>query len=127
MIKFGIVPNTQDPLRGAHVDRLVDEICVEAQVAEESGFDGCFIVEQHQSPDGQISSPLILATAVAARTQRIQIGTDIIILPLYHPIRVAEDAAVIDIISKGRFILGVASGFLHSGFVMPRALLISRR
>lgn len=115
-MKFGIVLNTEDPPAGAHIDRVIDEACVEAQVAEECGFDGCFAVENHQMPNGMIPSPLILAAAVAARTKRIRVGTDIVILPLYHPVRVAEDGAVIDNLSKGRFILGVASGFLRSDF-----------
>jgi probable F420-dependent oxidoreductase len=115
-VKFGMVLNSEDPPAGAHIDRVVDEACIEAQVAGEAAFDGCFAVENHQMPNGMIPSPLVLATAVAARTRRIRIGTDIVILPLYHPIRVAEDGAAIDVLSKGRFILGVASGFLKSDF-----------
>lgn len=111
-----MVLNSQDPPLGEHIDRVLDEACVEAQAAEEFGFDGCFAVENHQMPDGFIPSPLIVAATVAARTKKIRVGTDIVILPLYHPVRVAEDAAAIDIVSKGRFILGVASGFLESDF-----------
>jgi alkanesulfonate monooxygenase SsuD/methylene tetrahydromethanopterin reductase-like flavin-dependent oxidoreductase (luciferase family) len=116
MIKFGIVFNTQNPPRGDGMDRLIEEICAEAQIAEEQGFDGCFIPEQHQQPDGFIPSTLVLAAAVAARTKKIKVGTDILVLPLHHPVHVAEDVATLDAISGGRVILGLGKGVIPSDF-----------
>jgi len=96
--------------------RLIEEICTEAHVAEEQGFDGCFIPEQHQQPDGFIPSTLVLAAAVAARTKRIKVGTDVLVLPLHHPVQVAEDVATLDAISGGRVILGLGKGVIPSDF-----------
>jgi alkanesulfonate monooxygenase SsuD/methylene tetrahydromethanopterin reductase-like flavin-dependent oxidoreductase (luciferase family) len=115
MIRFGVMANTH-PLPGTDLTRMVDEVIAEAQQAERSGFDSFFLTEHHQEPAGYIPSPLPLAAAVAARTSTIRIGTGIAILPLYHPVRFAEDCAVIDIISKGRLIVGVGQGYQEGDF-----------
>ncbi|HYB41797.1 MAG TPA: LLM class flavin-dependent oxidoreductase [Candidatus Methylomirabilis sp.] len=115
MIQFGVMANTH-PMPGGDVGRLVDEVIAEAQHAERCGFDSFFLTEHHQEPSGYLPSPLPLAAAIAARTSRIRIGTGIAILPLYHPTRLAEDCAVIDIISKGRLILGVGQGYQPGDF-----------
>ena len=115
MIQFGVMANTHPPL-GTDLPRLVDEVIAEAQQAERFGFDSYFLTEHHQEPAGYFPSPLPLAAAIAARTSTIRIGTGIAILPLYHPIRLAEDCAVIDIISKGRLILGVGQGYQEGDF-----------
>jgi probable F420-dependent oxidoreductase len=115
MIQFGVMGNTH-PLPGTDLPRLVDEVIAEAQQAERCGFDSFFLTEHHQEPAGYFPSPLPLAAAIAARTATIRIGTGIAILPLYHPTRLAEDCAVIDIISKGRLILGVGQGYQEGDF-----------
>lgn len=115
MIKFGVMANTH-PAPGTDLRRLVDELIAEAQHAERAGFDSFFLTEHHQEPSGYIPSPLPLAAAIAARTSTIRIGTGIAILPLYHPTRLAEDCAVVDIISKGRLILGVGQGYQDGDF-----------
>ena len=115
MIQFGVMANTH-PAPGTDLTRMVDEVIAEAQQAERCGFDSFFLTEHHQEPSGYFPSPLPLAAAIAARTSRIRIGTGIAILPLYHPTRLAEDCAVIDIISKGRLILGVGQGYQEGDF-----------
>ncbi len=72
--------------------------------------------EHHFSEDGYCSSPLALTAAIAARTRRAAVGTNILVLPLQHPLRVAEDAAVIDLISGGRMVLGVGAGYRDAEF-----------
>jgi alkanesulfonate monooxygenase SsuD/methylene tetrahydromethanopterin reductase-like flavin-dependent oxidoreductase (luciferase family) len=85
---------------------------IEHMVAAEAlGFHAVEFAEHHFSDDGYIPSPLIAATAVAARTKHIRVGTNIMLLPLYNPVRVAEDTAVLDIISNGRLDLGVGLGY----------------
>ncbi len=115
MIQFGVMANTH-PAPGTDLTRMVDELIAEAQQAERAGFDSFFLTEHHQEPSGYLPSPLPLAAALAARTSTIRLGTGIAILPLYHPTRLAEDCAVIDIISKGRLILGVGQGYQEGDF-----------
>src|SRR5262249_11000672 len=69
-----------------------------------------------QDKDGFLPWPLIVATAVAARTERLRVGTSVILLPLHHPVRVAEDAITLDLVSKGRLILGVGIGYQPADF-----------
>lgn len=115
MIQFGVMSNNQ-PALGADLPRMVDELIEEAQTAERHGFDAFFVNEHHQEPAGYFPSPLVLLSALATRTSTIRLGTGILVLPLYHPTRVAEDGAMIDIISKGRLILGLGLGYQEGDF-----------
>ena len=83
------------------------------QVAEESGIDTFWLGESHFRPNrAMLASPLIGASAVASRTQRMQV---VQVLPLANPIRIAEEAAIVDHISEGRLVFGVGrSSFLES-------------
>jgi len=82
--------------------------------SETIGFEGVWFAEHHGSRDGYLPSPLVMSAAVAARTKTMRIGTSIAIAPFYHPVRLAEDAALIDIISNGRFDLAVALGYVKA-------------
>jgi probable F420-dependent oxidoreductase len=115
-MKFGIYSSIANPPRGEHLDRCVDQVIAEAQLAEDSGFEACFFGEHHQDKDGFLPSPLIVATAVAAQTRRLKVGTSVILLPLHHPVRLAEDVITLDIVSKGRIILGVGIGYQAADF-----------
>jgi probable F420-dependent oxidoreductase len=115
-MKFGIYSSIANPPHGENLDRCVDDVIAEAQLAEASGFDSCFFGEHHQDKDGFLPSPLIVATAGAAHTQRLKVGTSVILLPLHHPVHVAEDVITLDIVSKGRVILGVGVGYQASDF-----------
>ena len=115
-MKFGLYSSIANPPRGEHLDRCVDEVIAEAQLAEDSGFDACFFGEHHQDKDGFLPSPLIVATAVAAHTRRLTVGTSVMLLPLHHPVHVAEDVITLDIVSKGRVILGVGIGYQAADF-----------
>lgn len=78
---------------------------------ESLGFDSVWLTEHHFCDDGYTPSPLVVAAAIAARTQRMRIGTNLMLLPLADPIRMAEDAATLSILSGGRFDLGVGIGY----------------
>lgn len=87
------------------------------QVAEELGFDTGWVAQHHfASEQGRLPSPLVLLAAVAQRTRRIGLGTGIIVLPQEQPLRLAEDAAVLDLLSSGRLELGVGAGFDPDSF-----------
>lgn len=100
----------------AHPDRperLADvyEACIEDAVyAEELGFDVVWVGEHHFSRDQWVPAPLVFLAAVARATTRIRLGTAVRLLPLAHPIRVAESAIVVDQLSRGRLELGMGSG-----------------
>jgi probable F420-dependent oxidoreductase len=115
-MKFGLYSSIANPPRGENLDRSIDEVIAEAQLAEASGFDSCFFGEHHQDRDGFLPSPLIVATAVAARTERLRVGTSVILLPLHHPVRIAEDVITLDLVSKGRVTLGVGIGYQPADF-----------
>jgi alkanesulfonate monooxygenase SsuD/methylene tetrahydromethanopterin reductase-like flavin-dependent oxidoreductase (luciferase family) len=79
--------------------------------SEERGFDGAWVPEHHLADDGYLPSPMIVLAAIAARTRRMRIGSAIALAPLYHPLRFAEDAAVLDILSNGRLEMALAIGY----------------
>jgi alkanesulfonate monooxygenase SsuD/methylene tetrahydromethanopterin reductase-like flavin-dependent oxidoreductase (luciferase family) len=79
-------------------------------------FDGISLTEHHFVGDGYSPSTMALATAVGATTSRLTITTNIIQLPLHHPLRIAEDALTADIVSRGRFRLGLAAGYRELEF-----------
>src|SRR5688572_5762632 len=91
-----------------------DEALTTADLAETLGFDGVWLAERHFSAPGGAalissvgSAPLLMATAIALRTRRIRIGTAVLLLPLGHPVRLAEEVATLDHLSRGRLNLGI--------------------
>lgn len=93
-------------------NRLLDQI----EWADRAGFDRVALAEHHFCDDGFLSSLLPMAAAIAARTTRMRIGFEISLLPLYNPVRYAEDATLVDIISGGRLEIGVAAGYRHAEY-----------
>src|ERR1700754_4687865 len=81
--------------------------------AERAGLDVMWLAELHCAPERSVlAAPLNIATAIASRTKRMKIGTAVQVLPLCHPLRIAEEATTVDHISHGRLIFGVGrSGF----------------
>jgi alkanesulfonate monooxygenase SsuD/methylene tetrahydromethanopterin reductase-like flavin-dependent oxidoreductase (luciferase family) len=84
--------------------------------AEALGFSSCWLTEHHFCEDGYTPSPLVLAAAIGARTRTMQLGTNLMLLPLHDPVRVAEDAATLSLTTGGRFDLGVGIGYRQLEF-----------
>jgi alkanesulfonate monooxygenase SsuD/methylene tetrahydromethanopterin reductase-like flavin-dependent oxidoreductase (luciferase family) len=87
---------------------MFDEAMAQVDAAERWGLDVMWLAEIHFAPERTyLSSPLAIASAIAARTKRMKVGIAVQVLPLCHPLRLAEEAATVDQISEGRLIFGV--------------------
>lgn len=92
-----------------------DETLRECERAEAAGFDSIWLGEHHNNRVLH-PAPLIGLAAIASRTRRVRLGTGVLLLPLYHPVMVAEEGAMVDMISGGRLILGVGAGYAPEEF-----------
>jgi len=103
-----------------------EQVVNEAVLAEELGFDAIFLPERHGRGETFVPSPLIAAAAIAARTSRIEICTTILMPTLYNPMHLAEQVAMVDNLSRGRFRFGVGVGY-HAGYHQTFGLPWERR
>src|SRR5687767_6214555 len=109
-MQLGLLQNIQWPERSHQGEQFRD--CVEQTLrAEELGFDTSFFVEHHFTRHGILSSTLALLSYLAAMTSRIRLGTGVLVLPFHNPVRLAEEAATVDLLSNGRLELGIGRGF----------------
>jgi alkanesulfonate monooxygenase SsuD/methylene tetrahydromethanopterin reductase-like flavin-dependent oxidoreductase (luciferase family) len=99
------------------------EMCEEA---ERLGCQSIWLSEHHLFDDGYLPQALTMAAAVAARTRTARIGTAIVIAPLHHPVELAEQAAIVDIVSNGRLDLGIGAGYRIPEFDLFQADLSKR-
>lgn len=121
---------------GVTQEAAFDEAFALAETADTYGLDGVWLAERHFAaprrpgdPMGAgipsvVSVPLVMASAIAGRTKQVRIGTGVSVLPLCHPVRLAEEAATVDQVSRGRLEFGVGrSGFPRSydGYGIPYA------
>src|SRR5215468_6177419 len=111
-MEFGLFHEFQKSHDTSEADAFAQSFAL-VDAAEQWGLDAMWLAELHFAPDRSVlASPLILAAAIAQRTRRMKIGTAVQVLPLCHPLRLAEEAATVDQISDGRLIFGVGrSGF----------------
>ncbi len=98
-----------------------------AQTADRLGFDSIWCAEHHFSTYGYLSRPLMFATHLAARTDRIRVGSAVVVLPLHHPLIVAEEIATADILSGGRLDVGLGRGYQPYEFARLGATLDESR
>ena len=114
-MEFGMFHEFQR-LPGASEAQAFAESFAQVDAAERLGLDAMWLAELHFNPERSVlASPLLLAASIAQRTKRMKIGTAVQVLPLCHPLRLAEEVATVDQLSGGRLIFGVGrSGFAHT-------------
>jgi len=117
-LKVGFIP-----IEGGHYYK---EALEEVVRAEDLGFDSVWMEEHHSVVDHYWPSPLPVLAGFATRTSKMVLGTDILVAPFYHPTRLAEDCALLDIMSNGRFVLGIAIGYKPDEFALYGAELEKR-
>lgn len=120
-MRFGIM-NLFPLVEGQSDREVIRDTLEEIQLADELGFDAVWLAEHHFSEYGILGNPITFGMAIAERTKRIQIGTAVLVLPFYDPVRLAEDVALLDVISGGRVVLGVGRGYQpreFAGFRVP--------
>jgi probable F420-dependent oxidoreductase len=116
-MKYGVLFSCQDPPGSPIGFPAIYEAALEQTArAEEQGYEWVNITEHHVAADGYLPALIPLLTGMATVTSRIRLSTGMLILTLHHPIRIAEEAAVLDVISGGRLTLGVAVGYREVEF-----------
>ncbi|HJN91237.1 MAG TPA: LLM class flavin-dependent oxidoreductase, partial [Dehalococcoidia bacterium] len=116
-MKFGLWYDFRNPPEsGRTLPDLYAQTLEQIRLAEALGYDDIWLSEHHFMDDGYLPSCLPMAAAIAAQTSRVAIGTNILLLPFHDPVRLAEDCAVVDNLSGGRFIFGPAVGYRREEF-----------
>lgn len=111
-LTFGYLYDFRNPLQWRRPwAELYADILDFIAYSERLGFDGAWVPEHHGADDGYMPSPLVALAAIAARTQTIKLGSAIALAPLYHPLRFAEECAVLDHLSNGRLEMAIAIGY----------------
>ena len=122
-MKFGLFGGAKSAGEGSVGDSLgyakyIDYVLL----AEQLGFHSVFVVEHHFTGVGQLSASLNFLSYLAGRTQRIRLGTAVVVLPWHNPVLLAEQVATLDLLSNGRFDFGVGKGYRppeFAGFCVP--------
>ncbi|MBB4788590.1 LLM class flavin-dependent oxidoreductase [Streptomyces rapamycinicus] len=96
---------------GMSVREVYDYNLELASYTEELGFDGFWVAEHHFRPYGTIPCTPALLSYIAARTERLRLGTGIVVLPLHNPVHIAEQIAQLDVLSDGRVDFGIGRGY----------------
>lgn len=117
-MKFGIgMYSTQRPPNSPRTHReLYDDMLRHARLAEEVGLDSFWIAEHHFAEDGYAAAVIPVCAAILGATDRLIAGTSVAIASFYNPIRLAEDAIAADLLSGGRFVLGLGTGYRPEEF-----------
>jgi alkanesulfonate monooxygenase SsuD/methylene tetrahydromethanopterin reductase-like flavin-dependent oxidoreductase (luciferase family) len=129
-VRFGYQLDFRNPPEsGRSFAALYRDSLEQVELAEALGFDSIWLTEHHFTDDGYLPAMLPAAAAIAARTKHVTIGTFVLLAPFQHPLKLAEDAAVVDVISNGRLRLGLGQGYRQEefdGFGVPRAQRLGR-
>jgi len=121
-VEYGVFTEFESPAGMSHATAFGESIA-QMQAAEEYGLDAVWLAELHFQKDRSVlAAPLVVAAALAMATQRIKIGIAVQVLPLSHPLRLAEDVATVDHLCKGRLEFGIGRSGLpghYQGFNLP--------
>jgi alkanesulfonate monooxygenase SsuD/methylene tetrahydromethanopterin reductase-like flavin-dependent oxidoreductase (luciferase family) len=129
-LRLGVAYDFRNPAGSALANaELYAQILTQVELVDRLGFDLVWLTEHHFVDDGYLPAFAPVAGAIAARTSRVRISTDIALLPFHHPLRLAEDVAVLDNLSGGRIELGVGMGYAaheFAAFGVPKRERVSR-
>jgi alkanesulfonate monooxygenase SsuD/methylene tetrahydromethanopterin reductase-like flavin-dependent oxidoreductase (luciferase family) len=116
-VRFGLWYDFRNPSSsGRSLPGVYAATLEQIQLAEEWNYDDIWLSEHHFVDDGYLPSLLPMAAAISVLTTRVRIGTNILLMPFHNPIRLAEDCAVVDNLSNGRFVFGPAVGYRTEEF-----------
>ncbi len=115
VIQFGTFLLMQSPSARSSQEIYTRGVEV-ALAAEALGFGNVWLAEHHFSTYGYLSRPVQLATYIAAKTTRLRVGTAVIVVPLHHPLVIAEEIATLDLLAGGRVDVGLGRGYQHYEF-----------
>ena len=116
-MNFGLWYDLRNPVAWRQpFETFYAETLAQISDAERLGFDSVWLTEHHFCDDGYTPSPLVVAGAIGAATTRMRIGTNLMLLPLHDPVRLAEDAATVSLLTGGRFDLGIGIGYRRLEF-----------
>jgi alkanesulfonate monooxygenase SsuD/methylene tetrahydromethanopterin reductase-like flavin-dependent oxidoreductase (luciferase family) len=111
------------PFAKLDFESFYGEMFRQIDFVERAGFDSIWLTEHHFTEDGYLGALMPVLAAIASRTRRVTLGSYVLLAPFYHPLRLAEDCATIDVISNGRLRLGVGLGYRgeeFDGFAVAR-------
>jgi alkanesulfonate monooxygenase SsuD/methylene tetrahydromethanopterin reductase-like flavin-dependent oxidoreductase (luciferase family) len=109
-MKFGMLHLFENPVEKTEYQIVKEQLGL-MKAAEDLGFDSIWPAEHHFTEYGYCGSPALSLAAIAAETKRIRLGTGIVVLPFHNPIRVAEEFAMLDLMSDGRVDFGAGRGY----------------
>jgi luciferase family oxidoreductase group 1 len=115
MLNFGTFLLMQSPSQESSTDMYSRAVEL-AQASEQLGFRNIWLAEHHFSTYGYLSRPVQLATHIAAKTTALRVGTAVIVVPLHHPLVIAEEIATLDVLACGRVDIGLGRGYQQYEF-----------
>ncbi|WP_214402225.1 LLM class flavin-dependent oxidoreductase [Pseudonocardia lacus] len=109
--RLTIAFNLRAPSWGPPAPELYDAAVEMAAWADRTGFDEVFLSEHHVTDDGYLPSPIVMAAGIATRTERVRLRLSVVLATLMHPVHLAEDLAVLDLLARGRLDVALGAGY----------------